>query len=302
VIARHGTVLARQGSSFRVATQSGEVKAVLSSTIKRGDRDRVVVGDHVVLDRPDRHGTARIAAIEPRRNVLTRRTPTGRGARPIAANLDRVLVLASVAAPDPVPELTDRLLVIAEANHIPAGVVVTKIDLASHADLLRRFRHAGYPVWTVSIRTGEGIDSLARELVGHVTLLTGPSGVGKSSLLNRLQPGLALRTAEVSSRIGRGKNTTVAAVMVPLDGAGYLVDTPGFSDVGIWGLEPRQLAQCFPEFRPLVDRCRFPDCQHVNEPDCAVKAHVEAGQIDADRYDSYRRLLRELAAAPRPWQ
>jgi ribosome biogenesis GTPase len=297
---RRGVVLAREGGSYRVATANGGITAVLRGSAKRGDR--VVVGDHVLLERPDRRGTARIVAIEPRRNVLTRRTPTGRGGRPIAANLDRVLVLTSVADPAPLDHLTDRLLVIAEGNHIPAGVVVTKIDLASHADLSRRFRIAGYPLWAVSIRTGEGIEELARELAGHVTLLTGPTGVGKSSLLNRLQPGLALRTAEVSAKIRRGKNTTVTASMVPLDDGGHLVDTPGFSDVGIWGIEPRALAHCFPEMRPLIERCKFPDCRHLSEPDCAVRAEVEAGQIEGDRYESYRKLLRELMTAPRRWE
>lgn len=301
-MARSGLVLAREGSAYRVATPTGEVRAVLRGTTKRAGGDRVVVGDHVTLDPPDRHGTARIADIEPRRNALTRRTASGRGSRPVAANLDRVLVLVSVADPDPVVQLTDRLLVIAAGNHIPAGVVITKIDLASHADLLRRFRQAGYPVWPVSILTGEGIDELAAELAGHVTLLTGPSGVGKSSLLNRLQPGLALRTQEVSRKIGRGRNTTVAAVMVPLDGGGYLVDTPGFSDVGIWGIDPRELAQCFPEMRAAAERCKFPDCRHAAEPDCAVRAAVEAGQVELDRYESYRTLLKELLTAPRKWE
>jgi len=299
---RRGLVLAREGSSYRVASNIGEIKAVLRGTAKRSDRDRVVVGDLVTLERPSASGPARIVEIEPRRNVLTRRTPSGRGTRPIAANLDRVLVLVAVADPDPVTELTDRLLVIAEANRIPAGVVISKIDLASHADLQRRFRHAGYPVWPVSIRTGEGVDDLAAELAGHVSLLTGPSGVGKSSLMNRIQPGLALRTAEVSAKIGRGKNTTVSAVMVPLEGGGYLVDTPGFSDVGIWGLDLRGLAQCFPEIRAVADGCKFPDCRHLAEPDCAVRAQVEAGQIDADRYQSYQRLLTELEEAPRHWE
>ena len=299
---RLGTVLAREGSTYRVATTSGLVTAVLGGSAKRGDRERVVVGDQVVLERPDRHGTARIVGIEPRRNVLTRSTPTGRGARPVAANLDRVLVLSAVADPDPVMQLTDRLLVIAEGNHIPPGVVITKIDLASHADLHRRFRSAGYPVWPVSMLSGEGIEQLGRVLTDHVTLLTGPSGVGKSSLLNRLQPGLALRTAEVSARIGRGKSTTVAAVMVPLDGGGFLVDTPGFSDVGIWGIEPRALAECFPEMRPLIGRCRFQDCRHLTEPDCAVRAQVETGRIDLDRYESYCRFLKDLLAAPRHWE
>lgn len=299
---RQGLVVAREGSTFRVVTQAGEVTATLRGTTKRANTDRLVVGDQVLLDPPDRHGTARIIEVEPRRNVLTRRTPSGRGTRPIAANLDRVMVLTAVADPDPVVQLTDRLLVIAATNQITAGVVVTKIDLASHADLLRRFRQAGYPVWPVSILTGEGIDDLAAELAGHVTLLTGPSGVGKSSLLNRLQPGLALRTQEVSRKIGRGRHTTVAAVMVPLDSGGFLVDTPGFSDVGIWGVDPRSLALCFPEFRAAVEACRFDDCLHTVEPDCAVRAAVETGQIDTDRFESYRALLKELLAAPRKWE
>jgi len=295
-------VLAREGSSYRVASDAGEVKAVLRGTAKRADRERVVVGDHVALERPTGSGPARIVDIEPRRNVLTRRTPSARGSRPIAANLDRVLVLVSVADPEPVLELTDRLLVIAEANQLPAGVVISKIDLASHADLGRRFRNVGYPVWPVSIRTGEGVDDLAAELAGHVSLLTGPSGVGKSSLMNRIQPGLALRTAEVSAKIGRGKNTTVSAVMVPLEPGGYLVDTPGFSDVGIWGLDFRSLGQCFPEIRTAAGACKFPDCHHLAEPECAVRARVEAGQIEVDRYQSYQRLLEELEAAPRHWE
>jgi ribosome biogenesis GTPase len=292
-------VLARSGSSYRVATAAGEVTAVLRGRAKLGDRDRVVVGDRVVLDRPN---GAAIVGIEPRRNVLQRRTPNGRGAKPIAANLDRVLVLTAVMSPKPNLGLIDRLLIIAEANEIPAGVVITKIDLKTHADLSHRFKTAGYRVWPVSIRTGDGIDDLAAAMRGQVTLLTGSSGVGKSSLMNRIQPGLSLRTGEISARIQRGKNTTVTALMVPLEQGGFLVDTPGFSDVGLWGTEPRELASCFPEVRPFLEHCRFPDCHHLSEPGCAVRAAVDAGQIESGRYDSYRAVLKDLAATPRHWE
>jgi ribosome biogenesis GTPase len=285
-----------------VSTTTGEVNAVLRGRVKHEDRDRIVVGDRVTLERVDSHGIAGIIGAEPRRNALERRSPNGRTARPVAANLDRVLVLTAVSHPKPNLGLIDRLLVIAEANEIPAGVVITKTDLKTHADLSHRFRTAGYQVWPVSIRTGDGIDELTAEIKGHVSLLTGPSGVGKSSLLNRIQPGLSLKTGEISAKIERGKNTTVTAIMVPVEGGGYLVDTPGFSDVGLWGIEPRAMARCFPEMRPLLERCRFPDCHHLTEPGCAVRAGVELGQIAADRYDSYKGLLKELAAAPRHWE
>ena len=288
------------GSTYRVATTTGEIDAVLRGRAKRDDRERIVVGDRVVLDRPD--GTAGITGIEPRRNVLERRSPNGRASRPIAANLDRVLVLTAVMSPKPNLGLIDRLLTIAEANEIPAGVVITKIDLKTHADLSHRFKQAGYPVWPVSILTGEGIDGLASEIEGHVSLLTGPSGVGKSSLLNRIQPGLSLKTGEISAKIQRGKNTTVTAVMVPLDRGGFLVDTPGFSDVGLHGIEPRELVRCFPEMRPFLDHCKFPDCHHLTEPGCAVRAAVEVGQVDQSRYDAFRAVLKDLGDAPRHWE
>jgi ribosome biogenesis GTPase len=295
-------VLERSGSTYRISTGSGEVTGVLRGKVKREDGDRIVVGDVVHLDRADSHGVAPITGAEPRRNVLERRSPTGRSSRPVAANLDRVLVLTAVTDPEPNLGLIDRLLVIAEANEIPAGVVITKIDLATHADLGVRFRNAGYPIWPVSVRTGEGVDELAAEIRGHVSLLTGPSGVGKSSLLNRIQPGLALRTGAVSAKIGRGKHTTVAAIMVPVDGGGFLVDTPGFSDVGLAGFEPGAVANCFPEMRPFVSHCKYADCHHLTEPGCSVRAAVESGEISADRYETYRNLLEELNAAPRHWE
>ncbi len=291
-----GLVLQRSGSTYRVATEAGEIVAALRGKLKHEDKRRVVVGDQVLLEAGGITGT------EPRRNVLERRSVNGRSSRTVAANLDRVLVLTAATQPKPIVSLIDRLLAIAESNEIPTGLVITKIDLAGHADLSRRFRQAGYQVWAVSIRTGEGIEALAEELRGRVTLLTGPSGVGKSSLLNRIQPGLTLPTQEISAKIERGKNTTVSAIMVPLDAGGFLVDTPGFSDVGLAGVEPRELARCFPEFRNLIDLCRFPDCRHLIEPGCAIRAAVAAGSVDPTRYESYAGLLDELTEAPRHWE
>ena len=302
---RTGLVLAREGGRFRVATEGGEVVAVLRGKARRDAHDRVVVGDRVLLDEAGaERGIFGIAGVEPRRNLLERRTPLGRGNRPVAANLDRVFVVTAVADPPPVPQLLDRLAAIAEANEIPVALVVNKADLdpLGGQAIAEPYRSAGYDTFLVSVHTGEGLEPLFAELRGKESLLTGASGVGKSSLLNRMQPGLGLRTREVSERIGRGKNTTVAAVLVPLEGGGWLVDTPGFSDVGLWGIEPRELACCFPEMRPALERCKFPDCTHRTEPGCAVRAAVEAGGICRERYASYLVLLEELRSAPRDWE
>ena len=299
---RRGVVLAREGGRFRVATPDGEVIAILRGKAKQEARDHVVVGDRVTLDEGEAQGIAGITGVEPRRNLLERRIPLGRGTRPVAANLDRVFVVTATRDPAPVPQLIDRLCAIAEANDLPVAIVVNKVDLAPAAPIADRMRQAGYPVFEVSAKSDTGLAELFAEFRGRESLLTGPSGAGKSSLLNRLQPGLRLRTAEVSARIGRGKNTTVSAVMYPLEGGGWLVDTPGFSEVGLWGIEPRELARCFPEMREPLERCRFADCRHLTEPGCAVRDAVAAGRIAADRHESYRILLDELESAPKDWE
>jgi ribosome biogenesis GTPase / thiamine phosphate phosphatase len=296
-----GTVLARDGSTYRVLTAAGEVRAVLRGKMKRA-ASRVVVGDRVRLDTEGEHGMLGIAGVEERTSLLARRVPEGRGTRPVAANIDQVLVVTATRDPAPIPQLIDRLLVVAEANQIPAGVVLNKVDLDPGTAITDYCRRAGYPVYPTSARSGVGLEVLRQALAGKESVVTGPSGAGKSSLLNALEPGLALPTGEISARIRRGSNTTVSAVMVPLTGGGFLVDTPGFSEVGLWGLEPRELADCFPEFRPLVDECRFPDCSHVHEPGCAVQAAAAADRISPGRLASYRVLLLELKAAPAEWE
>lgn len=296
-----GTVLERDGAVYRVATDGGELRAVLAGKAKR-DTARVVVGDRVRLEPDPVARLHAIVGVEPRTALLERRVPEGRGTRPVAANVDQVFVVTAVQYPAPIPQLIDRLLVVAEANEIHAAVVVNKIDLDPGTPLIERCRRAGYQVYPTSTTTGEGMDGFAGALAGRISVVTGPSGVGKSSLLNRLQPGLRLRTGEISTKVRRGRNTTVSAVMLPLDVGGYLVDTPGFSEVGLWGIDPGQLDTCFPEFRPFLNDCRYADCRHRTEPGCRVRDGVEAGAIARDRWESYLVLLAELEGAPEEWE
>jgi ribosome biogenesis GTPase / thiamine phosphate phosphatase len=301
VTALLGTVLERDGSVYRVATSDGEIRAVLTGKAKR-DPTRVVVGDRVRLEPDPEAQLYAIVGVEPRTALLERRVPEGRGSRPVAANVDQVFVVTATVDPAPIPQLIDRLLVVAEANEISAAVVVNKVDLDPGTALVERCRRAGYEVYATSIKSGAGIDRFAAALAGRITVVTGPSGAGKSSLLNRVQPGLRLRTGEISAKVRRGKNTTVSAVMLPLDAGGYLVDTPGFSEVGLWGIDPGQLDTCFPEFRPFLGQCRYADCMHRSEPGCRVQDAVGAGTIARDRWESYLVLLDELESAPAEWE
>jgi ribosome biogenesis GTPase len=296
-----GTVLERDGSAYRISTEGVEVRAVLRGKVKL-NTSKVVVGDVVRLEADPAGELQAIVGIEPRRTVLERRVPEGRGVRPIAANVDQVFVVAAVRSPDPIPQLIDRMLVLAEADGMAAAVVLNKVDLDPGTALAERCRKAGYPVYPTSVKSGAGIDTLRAAMAGRATVVTGPSGAGKSSLLNAVQPGLRLRTGEVSRRIRRGTNTTVSAVMIPILAGGYLVDTPGFSEVGMWGIDPRTLPDCFPDFRPFLGDCRFGDCRHRSEPGCKVREAVTAGAIAPDRHESYLALLAELEAQPEEWE
>jgi ribosome biogenesis GTPase len=295
-------VLARDGGAYRVLLEGLERTAVLRGTARR-DSLQAVAGDLVRID-PTTLGEDPIAVtgVEPRRSLLARRTPGGRGARPIAANIDRVVVVVAAADPDPILQLVDRLLVVAEANAIPALVVVNKVDLAPASVVAAHLAAAGYPVVEASAGEGVGLAELAALLVGRTSVFTGPSGAGKSSLLNAVEPGLGLRVGTVSRKARRGRHTTTTAVLIPLGSGGFVVDTPGFSDVGVWNVEGGALAGHFPEFAALAGQCRFGDCRHRHEPGCAVLDAVATGAVPASRHASYLTLLLELEGLPEAWE
>ena len=211
-------------------------------------------------------------------------------------------MVTAAARPDPILQLIDRLIVVAEANDIPACVVVNKTDLASAAPICEHLAAAGYAVVTTAAKAGAGLEALRDLLINRVSVFTGPSGAGKSSLLNSLEPGLGLRVGEISVKLERGTHTTVTASMIPLAQGGFVVDTPGFSDVGVWDVAQESLAECFPEMRAVLSDCKYGDCLHRGEPGCAVKALLGTDALPAARYASYIAILDELKAAPQDWE
>lgn len=267
------------------------------------DTLKLAIGDRVLLEQDDSSSAWTIPEILPRRSRLARRAPGGGvGERVVAANVDQVIVVFAAANPEPHPRMLDRFLVIAEANGLAAHIVINKVELVGGAgaarERWREYERAGYSVHYTSAKRGEGLDELHDALAGKVSVLTGPSGVGKSSLMNAMFPGLDLRVAEISESVNKGRHTTVGGYLHPLPGAdgGYVADTPGLREVGMWALPPESLDRCYPEFRPFLDQCRFGDCTHRVEPDCAVRDALSRGDISEARYDSYLRLREELEA------
>jgi ribosome biogenesis GTPase len=309
-----GVVIGGTGGVWQVRTANGEtVDAALRG--KRADgslrRDTVAaaaetlklaVGDDVQLERGLRDDAWAIAEILPRRSRLARRAPGGgQGERIVAANVDQVVVMFAAAKPDPHPRMLDRFLVIAEGNGLAARIIINKVDLVGEPAARQRFavyERIGYPVHYTGVKAHIGLDEVRAMLGGRRSVLTGPSGVGKSSLLNAIFPGATLRVGAISESVNKGRHTTVGAVMLPLPDRedGYVIDTPGLREVGLWALPARELDKCFPEMRGPSGECRFGDCRHVAEPDCGVRAAVQCGEISPERYDSYCRLLEELEA------
>jgi ribosome biogenesis GTPase len=315
-----GVVLSGTGGIWRVRRDDGlTVEASLRGRVKKSNsgkradgslrRDtisaaantlKLTVGDRVLLEREGDSASA-IAEILPRRSQLARRNPGGgHGERIVAANVDQVVVVFAAANPEPHPRMLDRFLVIAEANELSARIVINKVELVGGANAARArwmdYERAGYAMHFTSVKERYGLDDLHHALAGVVSVLTGPSGVGKSSLLNAMFPGLDLRVGEISESVNKGRHTTVGGFLHPLPGAegGYVADTPGLREVGMWALSPAELDQCFPELRPFLDGCRFADCRHSVEPGCAVREAVANGDVSKARYESFIKLREEL--------
>lgn len=288
------------GGVWHVRAETGEThEASLRGRLKqeREESTKLAVGDRVVLEIDERGAHWAIAEILPRHSQLARRAPGGQGERIVAANVDQVVVVFAAAKPEPHRRMLDRFLVIAEANSLQSRVVINKIELVDREVTERAFADyssAGYPVHFTSVKQRVGLDELHEALAGKTSVLTGPSGVGKSSLMNSMYPGLDLRVGEISESVNKGQHTTVGALLHPLPDAGYVVDTPGLREVGMWGLASEHLDECFREFVPHIPDCRFGNCTHRVEPGCAVREAVTDGEISAERYDSYLRLREEM--------
>lgn len=295
----NGLVLRAQGGVYDVETPAGVLPAALRGRLKREETrdDRVVVGDRVTIEQTGADGTPwAIEAVAERRSALVRRAP-GKAPRrkTIVANVDQVIVVFAVSRPAPHLRMLDRFLVLAESSGLEPVIVANKTDLLPPTEVEAMFapyRAAGYTVLQTAAKQGVGVEALRELLTGRISALTGPSGVGKSSLLNALQPGLALRVASVSDAVQKGRHTTVTAQLIPLECGGYVADTPGLREVGLWGIEPDELDGCFPEFHPYLGECRFGNsCSHTHEPGCAIREAVAERAVSADRYESYRRLF-----------
>jgi ribosome biogenesis GTPase len=301
-----GLVIKTQSGFMTVQTEQGPIVCKVRGRLKqeRLDTDPVALGDTVTISIQG-NGTGMIEEVAERRRAFTRQMPSGGGRagevidreQVIIANPDQVVFVFACAEPEPRFKALDRLLIITEKAQIPALICANKIDLVGRRRAREQFDlydALGYPVLYTSATQGTGLPQLRKALTGKVSALTGPSGTGKSSLLNAIQPGLGLAVQQVSEATTKGRHTTVASEMYPLDRGGYVADTPGIRSIGLFNIEPAELDGYFRDIRPYVNKCRFSDCTHEHEPGCAVVAAVERGDIYWERYESFLRLRDEM--------
>ena len=287
-----GRVHEAGGGVYRVRLQDDrEIEASLRGRLKQQRRtgSRVVIGDIVTVGSSGDAWT--IESVEERSTELVRRGRGGRAPKLLAANLDKAFMVVSAKNPDATVQLIDRLLMLGEASGMQSILVINKLDAPGapevEAIFAPMYQTVGYEVLSVSAETGVGVELLCQGMCEGTSTLIGPSGVGKSSLLNAVDPELELRTGELSRKTQTGRHTTVSSRIISLACGGLVADTPGFGDVALWGVAPEEITACFPEFAGPSELCRFRGCTHVHEPDCGVRAALEAGDIFDSRYQSY---------------
>lgn len=311
-----GTVIRIDSGASQVNTPAGVLRCVMrgrlagtraARTPRRADdgdgapgkRLKLAVGDEVRV-RPLRPGDGVIEEILPRRTKLSRLASGGKLEQVVAANIDQLIIVSSLLEPPLNLNLVDRYLVAADRGGLRSIVCINKVDLGEAdrremaAAQLRTYESLGYPVVWTSASTAAGIDELRAFLAGHTSVLAGKSGVGKSALLNAVEPGLHLASVPISASTGKGRHTTSFTSLLPLTAGGYVIDTPGVRQYTLWEVDPATLDRHFPEIAALEDGCRFANCIHSHEPGCAVKAGVATGQVAARRYASYLRILEGL--------
>jgi len=289
-----GLIIKAQSGFFTVETRQGFVVCQLRGKLKQGRAlgDIAAVGDRVritvLLD-----GSGVIEEVEERKRAIVRLDPRPQGEyqQILLANPDQAIFVFACANPNPRLKMLDRYLVIAEKQNVPPLIVANKIDLVDDPrEIFGLYESIGYRVLYTSPKLQVGLEELKNALNGRVSALAGPSGVGKSTLLNAIQPGLGLAVNEISTAMNKGKHTTVTRQLFPVDGGGYVGDTPGWKSLALWDTEPEELDAYFPELRELVPHCQFSDCTHTHEPGCAVQAALKEGRIHPERYQSYLRL------------
>jgi ribosome biogenesis GTPase / thiamine phosphate phosphatase len=293
---QQGLIVKAQSGFFTVDAGGELFVCQLRGKLKQGRAkgDIAALGDRVYITVLE-DGSGTIDEVEERKRAIVRLDPRPQGdyQQVLLANPDQAVFVFACADPDPKLRMLDRFLVIAEKQQIPAVIVANKIDLVDKSESQKIFglySSLGYSVIYTSVNTGDGMDELKVHLANRISVLAGPSGVGKSSLLNRLQPRLELAVNEVSRAFHKGKHTTVVREMFAIEGGGYIADTPGWKSLALWDTEPEEIDAYFPELVPLVAQCQFSDCTHTHEPGCAVLAGIETGKVHPQRYESYLRL------------